>query len=137
MQRGVGEHDVVGQPIRIQVFPALERYSLAAFGALRRLAARVAGKVGIDGGAFRVLLDFHHQMLAVSAADDEIRRVVVPAAVLAQILGEQLGLGRIGEAAGEPQAFDGVGVVLQQAQGPVEEFRLGTGIEVVELVVET
>ena len=136
MQGCVGKHDVVAQALGVEVFPALQCYSLSAFLGLRGLACRVAGHVGMDVGAELVALDFHHQVFAVGAAQHEVGRVGVPAAIVAQVLGAQVGFARVGQAAGEPQAFDLVRVALQQAQRPIQKFGLGRGVEVVALVVE-
>lgn len=61
-------------------------------------------------------------MLAVVAAEHEIRGMAMPAAILAQVLGAQVGPGRIGQPAGEPRAFDPVGLLPGQTGCPCGPF---------------
>lgn len=103
---------------------------------MRRLAVGVSGKFGGDVGAELVAFDFNHEVFAVGTAQNKVGRVGVPAAIVTQVLGAQIGFSRVGQAAGEPQAFDVVRVIVQQAQRPVQKLGLGAGVEVIALAVK-
>ena len=75
---------MIGQPIRVELL--LERNGFAAFRCLRLLAAGMAFEIGLDIRAESVALDFHDQMFAIDAPEKKIWRVMMPPAILAQIL---------------------------------------------------
>ena len=127
---------MVAQPLGVELFPALEGHGLAAFQGLRGFALGMAGQVGANVGAELVAFDFDHQVFAVGAAQHKVGRVGVPAPVVAQVFGAQVGFAGVGQPASEPQAFNLVRVRLQQAQRPVQKFGFGVGVKVVAFVVK-
>ena len=136
MQLRVGKHHFIAQRFGVQCLPAFQRDGFATLARLQGLAAGFASKVGGDVGAVAVGLHFNDQRFAVGALDDEVGRVGVPATIIAEIFGEQIGLAGIGETAGEPDAVDLVRVVFKQRQRPFEKFAFGCRIKVVALVVK-
>ena len=97
---------MVGQLVGVQALPLLQGHGFLAFQRVRGLAPAQAGQVGGDVGAEAVALDLHHQVLAVGAAQHKVGGVAVPAAIVAQVFGVQVGLGGVGDAAGKPHAFN-------------------------------